>query len=135
LTNFSQRVSPEAKSLDERLRYLSGLGVDHGKAWWRASFERPKGGTSMAQKVVDMAVECEQIDTQTNQALANRAQLAAEHVRIAKAGQAVAGFAKRRAELARQVAMARQTIANFDQANSPLFEAVRQEAEVIPRDQ
>jgi hypothetical protein len=89
----------------------------------------------MAQKIVDMAAGCEQIDTQINQALANRAQLAAERVKIVKAGQAVAGFATRRAELARHVATARQTIVNFDQANSPLFEAVRQEAEVIARDQ
>lgn len=131
LVNLSQRVGADANSQDERLRYLSALGVDHGKAWWPATYERAEGGKSMAQKIVDMTIECETIDTQTNIALANRAQMAAERARIVQAGQAVAGFVARRAELARHVATARQTIANFDQANSQLFDAVRQEAAEI----
>ncbi|HEY0847152.1 MAG TPA: AAA family ATPase [Noviherbaspirillum sp.] len=135
LSNFAQRVGADASRQDERLRYLSAPGVDHGKPWWRASFEQPDGAKSMAQKIVDMAIECERVDAQTNVALASRAQLAQERVRLVQAGQAVAGFVARRAELARQIATAKQAIANFDQANAQLIEAVRQEAAVVALDQ
>ena len=134
LSNFAQRVGADVSSQDERLRYLFAPGVDHGKAWWRVSFEQPEGANSMAKKIVDMAIECESIDTQTNVALASRAQMAQERVKLVQAGQAVAGFVARRAELTKQVATARQTIANFDQANAQLIEEVRQEALFIARD-
>ena len=135
LSHFAQRVGADASSQDERLRYLSAPGVDHGKAWWRASLEQHEGSKSMAQKILDMAIECEKFDTQTNIALAGRAQMVQERTRLVQAGQAVAGFVARRAELTRQVATARQTIANFDQANAQLIEAVRQEAAVVALDQ
>jgi recombinational DNA repair ATPase RecF len=135
LSNFAQRVGADGSSQDERLRYLSAPGVDHGKAWWRASFEQPEGAKSMAQKIVDMAIECEKVDMQTDLALASRAQMAQERARLVQAGHAVAGFVARRAELTRQVATARQTIANFDQANAQLIKAVQQEAAVLALDQ
>jgi recombinational DNA repair ATPase RecF len=135
LSNFAQRVGADARSQDERLRYLSAPGVDHSKAWWHSSFEQPEGGKSMAQKIVDMAIECERIDAQTNVALASRAQMAQERVCLVQAGQAVAGFVARRAELARQIATAKQAIAGFDQANAPLIELVQQEAAVVALDQ
>lgn len=134
LANFAQRVSANASSPDERLRYLAAPGVDHGKPWWRASFVQQQGGRSMAQKVVDLAVECERIDAETNAVLANRAQMAQERSRLMQASQDVAVFAARRTELARQVATARQSIANFDQANAQLIEEVRQETLLIARD-
>jgi|GEM_PF-160796 len=135
LSNFAQRFGDGARSHDERLRYLSAPGVDHDKAWWRASLDQPGGSKSMAQKLVDMAIECERIDAQTNVALASRTQMAQERARLVQAGQAVAGFAARRAELARQIGAAKQAIANFDQLNAPLIEAVQQEAAVVALDQ
>lgn len=135
LYNLAQRVGADARSQDERLRYLSAPGVDHGKDWWHSSFEQPERGKSMAQKIVDMAIECERIDAQTNLALASRAQMAQERVRLVQAGQAVAGFVARRAELARQIVTAKQAIAGFDQANAPLIEVVLQKAAVVALDQ
>ncbi|PMQ14746.1 AAA family ATPase [Janthinobacterium sp. AD80] len=134
ISNFAQRVGADGLSQDERLCYLSAPGVDHSKAWWRASLEQPQGAKSMAQKIVDLASQCEGIDLQTNSALANRAQLAQERAKLVLAGQAVAGFLVKRVELARQVATARQAIANFDHANAQLIEAVSQEAELMARD-
>lgn len=135
LYNFAQRVGADANNQDERLRYLSTPGVDNSKAWWRASFEQPEGAKSMAQKIVDMALECERVDAQTNVALASRAQMTQERNRLVQAGQAVAGFVARRAELARQVATAKQTIANFDLANAELIKAARQETTLVALDQ
>lgn len=134
LAHFAQRVQADPASTDERLRYLSQPGVDHSTAWWRASDEVPQGGKSMAQQIVDLAIQCEGIDAQTNTVLQGRAQLAQERARLLQASQAVAAFRARRAELARQVASARQTIAQFDQANAQLIEDVRQEALLIARD-
>jgi recombinational DNA repair ATPase RecF len=134
LSNFAQRVGADAGNQDERLRYLSMLGVDSSKAWWRASYEQLQGAKSMAQKIVDLAVECERIDAQTKVALASRTQMAQERAKLVQAAQASAGFIARRAELNRQVALAKQTIANFDQTNADLIEAVRQEAVLVARD-
>jgi ATPase subunit of ABC transporter with duplicated ATPase domains len=135
LVNFAQRTGANASSQDERLRYLSAPGADHGKAWWRASFEQPDGGKSMAQKIVDMAIDCERVDAQTNEALAGRTQMAQERAKLVEAAQAVVGFVTRRTELARHVATAQQAIANFDQANAALIEAARQEAAMLALDQ
>lgn len=134
LSNFAQRVNANAGSQDERLRYLSAPAVDHSNAWWRASYEAPDGTKSMAQKIVDMAADCEGLDTQTNLALASRTEMAQERVRLVQAGQAVAGFIARRAELAKQVATARQVIQNFDHANAELIAAVAREAALVTRD-
>jgi recombinational DNA repair ATPase RecF len=128
LLHIGQRVGAEANSLDECLRYLSAPGVDHSHSWWRSSFEQPAGAKSIAQKIVDMAVECERIDTQTNIVLASRTQMAQERAKLVQAAQAIAGFAVRRTELAKQVATARHTIATFDQLHAPLIEAVQLEA-------
>ncbi len=131
LTNFAQRVGANSAHPDERLKYLASPGVDHGKAWWRTSFEQAPGAKSMAQKIVDMAADCENVDTQTREALASRAQLAQERARLVEAAKAVAGFAARRDGLARQVAAARLTLAGFDQTNAQLIVAVQQEAEAV----
>jgi hypothetical protein len=135
LSNFAQRVSANTHSQDERLRYLSVLGVDHSKAWWRASLEQTDGFKSMAQKIVDMAIECEGIDEQTNVALSCRTQMAQERAGLVQASQAVAEFGARRKVLAEQIAMAKQAIANFDQVNAQLIEAVQQEVAMITLDQ
>ncbi|WP_218642336.1 AAA family ATPase [Caballeronia sordidicola] len=134
LSNFAQRVGANAGSQDERLQHLSAPAVDHSKAWWRASYEAPDGIKSMAKKIVDMAVECEGLDTQTNLALASRTEMAQERVRLVQAGQAVAGFIARRVELAKQVATARQVIQNFDHANAELIAGVAREAALVTRD-
>lgn len=134
LSNFAQRVDAKAHSQDDRLRYLSAPAVDHSKAWWRASYEAPDGTKSMAQKIVDMAVDCETVDAQTNLALASRTELAQERARLVHAAQAVASFIARRAELAKQVATARQAIQDFEHANAQLIAAVGQEAAVVVRD-
>lgn len=135
LSNFAQRVGAVTNSQDERLIYLAAPGVDHTKAWWHASLEQPEGAKSMAQKIVDMAVECERIDAQTSVALASRAEMAQERARLVQAAQAVASFVTRRSELARQIATARQVIAIFDQTNSPLIDAVQQEAAMMALEQ
>jgi recombinational DNA repair ATPase RecF len=134
LSNFAQRVGADVNSPDERLRYLAAPAVDHSKAWWRAGYGHLEGVKSIAQKIVDMATDCERIDAQTNVALANRTQMAQERGRLMQAAQAVAAFGARRAELTKQVATARQTIANFDQSNAQLIEQVRQEVELVARD-
>lgn len=128
LIAFGQRIGAQPDHADDRMRYLASLGAGHRAAWWKASYETQGGAPSMAQRIVDFAAECERIDTQTNKALADRAALAQERTRLVQAAQAVAGFQTRRAELARQVGIARQTIANFDQANAELIDAVQQEA-------
>lgn len=134
LSNFAQRFGADTSSQDERLRYLSMPGVDHSKAWWRTSYEQPQGGKSMAQKIVDMAIECEKLDAQANVVLASRMQMTQERARLMQAAQNIAAFQARRTELTKQVAVARQTIANFDQANTQLIEEVRQESLLIARD-
>lgn len=134
LSHFAQRVGADAGSQDERLRYLSAPGVDFSRAWWQAGYEQLQGVKSMAQKIVDLAAECERIDAQTNVALANRAQMAQERARLVQAAQAVAGFVARRAELNRQIATAKLAIANFDPTNAELIEAVRQEAVLVAHD-
>ena len=128
LTALGQRVSAQPDHADDRVRYLASPGADHRAAWWKESYVKQGDAPSMAQRIVDLAVECERIDTQTNQALADRAALAQERTRLVQAAQDVAGFQTRRAEVARQVGIARQTIANFDQANAALIDAVQQEA-------
>lgn len=134
LSHFAQRVGADAGSQDERLRYLSAPGVDFSKAWWQAGYEQLQGTKSMAQKIVDLAAECERIDAQTNVALASRAQMAQERARLVQAAQVVAGFVARRAELNRHLATAKQAIATFDLANAELVEAVRQETVLVARD-
>lgn len=134
LSHFAQRIGADAGSQDERLRYLSAPGVDFSKAWWQAGYEQLHGTKSMAQKIVDLAAECERNDAQTNVALASRAQMAQERARLVQAAQAVAGFVTRRAELNRQVATAKLAIANFDPTNAELIDAVRQEAVLVARD-
>ncbi|WP_227012192.1 AAA family ATPase [Duganella sp. FT27W] len=134
LAYFSQRVGAEANSPDERLHYLAVPGIDHGTAWWRSSFKQPEGGKSIAQKIVDMATECETLDTQTKTALASRAQLVAEREKIVQAAQAVASFKARRIEIAKQVSIAKKNIEKFDEANKELFTAVQQEAVIIASD-
>ncbi|WNF54205.1 AAA family ATPase [Pseudomonas sp. SG20052] len=128
LTHFAQRLGADISNPDERICYLAFPGVDHTVPWWRSSYVSLDGTPSMAQKIVNFADECERIDIQTNQALAARTQMAQERARLVQASQAVTGFQTRRAEVARQVAAARQTIANFEEANALLIEAVRQEA-------
>ncbi|NYH11915.1 AAA family ATPase [Pseudomonas moraviensis] len=128
LTAFGQRVSAHPDHVDDRLRYLASPGADHSTAWWKRSFVKQGDTPSMAQRIVDLAAECERIDAQTLQALADRSALAHERSRLVQAAQAVAGFQTRRAEVARLVGIARQTIANFDQANAALIDAVQQEA-------
>lgn len=131
LNAFAQRVGAESNNLDGRVQYLASPGVDHSIPWWRPSFLKQGEEPSMAQKIVDFAGECERIDTQTNQMLSDRAQMAQERARLVLAARAVAGFQTRRVEVTRQVDAARQTIANFDRANAPLIEAVLQEAEQL----
>lgn len=128
LNTFAQRLGAQPGHADDRVRYLASLGADHSAPWWRTSYIKQGDAPSMAQRIVDFVAECERIDIQTNQALADRAALAHERTRLVQAAQAVAGFQARRAEVARQVGMARQTIANFEQANAALIEAVQQEA-------
>jgi recombinational DNA repair ATPase RecF len=128
LSHIAQRVGAAANSHDERLRYLSAPRVDHSHPWWGPSFEQQAGAKSTAQKIVDMVIECEKIDTQTNIVLASRTQMAQERAKLVQAAQAVAGFSARRMEVAKQVATAQQTIANFDQLNAPLIDEVQLEA-------
>lgn len=128
LSHFAQRVGANSGSQDERVHYLSAPGIDHTSAWWRESFVKSDGGQSMAEKLLDMARDCERIDGQTNLLLASRAQLTEERGRLIQAGQAVAGFQTRRMELARQVKNAKQMIAGFDQANAELIQEVEQES-------
>jgi hypothetical protein len=123
LTAFGQRIGAQPDHADDRVRYLASPGADHRAAWWKASYEIQDDAPSMAQRIVDFAAECERIDAQTNQALEDRATLAQERTRLVQAAQAVAGFQARRAEVARQVGLARQTVANFD--------AAQQEAEQL----
>ncbi len=134
LSNFAQRFGAQTSSQDERLRYLSMPGVDHSKAWWRTSYEQPQGGKSMAQNIVDMAIECERLDAQTNMALVSRMQMTQERAKLMQAAQNIAAFQARRAELTKQCATARQTIDNFDLANAQLIEESRQETLLIARD-
>ncbi|WP_238343370.1 AAA family ATPase [Pseudomonas sp. RW3S2] len=128
LTHFAQRVGASADSQDERVLYLFAPGIDHSRPWWHDSFVKANGSQSMAEKLLDMARDCERIDGQTNLLLASRAQLAEERGRLIQASQAIAGFQVRRMELARQVRDARQTIAGFDQANAELIQEVEREA-------
>ena len=135
LSHFAQRLGAEVGNQDERLFYLAAPGVDHSKAWWQAAYVRSDGGRHLAQKLIDLAGECEQIDLQTSIALASRAEMIQERARLVQAAQDAASFGERRAELARQVATAKQAIANFDFANAELIEAVRQESVLVARDQ
>lgn len=134
LSNFAQRFGADASSHDERIRYLSAPGVDHSKAWWRSSYVQLEGDKSMAQKIVDMAVDCEGRDAQTKTVLANRAEMAQERTKLMQAAQVTAAFLARRVELAKQVSSSRLNIANFDQANAQLIEEVRHEALLMAHD-
>ncbi|MFC4965227.1 AAA family ATPase [Alcaligenes sp. GCM10023179] len=127
LTAFGQRVSAQPDHIDERVRYLATPNVDHSTAWWKASYAIQGDTPSLARGIVDLAVECERLDIQTNQALSDRAALAQERTRLVQAAQVVAGFQTRRAEVARLVGIAKQAIANFDQENAVLINAVKQE--------
>lgn len=134
LSNFAQRFGADTNSQDERLRYLSMPSVDHSKAWWRPSYERPQDGKSMAQKIIDLAAECEKLDAQAKVVLESRMQMTQERARLMQAAQNIAAFHARRSELTKQVATAQQTIVNFDVANAQLIEDARQESLLIVRD-
>lgn len=131
---FAQRIGATAANQDERVRHLHSPGVDHGVAWWRPSFTTGADGKSIAQKIVDMANEYEACDVRTNELLASRQGLVNERELLVRAGQIAAGFTARRAELARQIAEARQAIEAFDQSNAALIEAAEQESDRVAFD-
>jgi len=135
LSTFAQRIDADAGTQDERVLYLLSPGVDHDLAWWRASLIPAVDGTSMAQKILEMAAEYEAVDARTNDLLASRAELVRERELLLQANQAAIGFATRRVESARQVGEARQAIDAFNAANAQLIEAVQQEAEGIALDE
>lgn len=127
-SHFAQRVSAHFDSQDDRLRYLAVPGVDHSKPWWQASYVLMPEGRSMAQKIVDLACECQRVDAQNNLALAARAQMAQERAKLMQAAQHVAGFKAQRGELKKQVALAKRTITEFNHSNADLIDAEYKEA-------